>query len=145
MVSHLPHGKGGHPTIMTLQRAGSGIVKWTERVASQPFLVQMLLSGRTDGDMTAMRAFMEPGVASHWHSHPRGQLLFVLDGVGLAQREGGERVEIRAGDCVWFAPGERHWHGATPVSPLSYLSVQPVQDGATATSFEPVDDARPCG
>ena len=130
-----------HPAAMTLRRAGSGIVRWTDDVASQPFLVQMLLSSRTDGEMTAMRAFMEPGTVTHWHSHPRGQILFVLDGVGLARREGGEPVELRAGDSVWFAPGERHWHGATPISPFSYLSVQPVGGDTAAHWFEPVSGA----
>jgi quercetin dioxygenase-like cupin family protein len=130
------------PSVMTIQRAGSGIVRAPEGVASGPFLVQMLLSSRAEGEMTAMRAFIEPGVLTHWHSHPRGQLLFVLDGVGLVQRDGGDVIEVHAGDSIWFAPGERHWHGATPASPFSYLSVQPVKDGTAVHWMEPV---RPAG
>lgn len=126
------------PPVMTVRRAGSFIRRWNEDVATAPFLVQMLLSGRADGEMTAMRVFLEPGVVSHWHSHPRGQILFVLDGVGSARRDGGEVVELRAGDSVWFAPGERHWHGATPENPFSYLSVQLVRDGTATHWFEPV-------
>ena len=129
------------PPIMTVQRACSGIVPAPDGIASGPFLVQMLLSSRADGEMTAMRAFIEPGVITHWHSHPRGQLLFVLDGVGLVQRDGGDIIEIRAGDAVWFAPGERHWHGATPASPFSYLSVQPVKNGTAVHWMEPVKAA----
>ncbi len=129
----------GCPPVMTIRRAGDGITRAPQDVASGPFLVQMLLSSRTEGEMTAMRAFVEPGVVTHWHSHPRGQLLYVLDGVGLVQRHGGGIVEVRAGDSVWFAPGERHWHGATPVSPFSYVSVQAVKDGAAVTWFEPVE------
>ncbi|RFB81172.1 cupin domain-containing protein [Methylovirgula sp. 4M-Z18] len=126
------------PLEMTIRRAGEGITRAPDGVATGPFLVQMLLSSRTDGEMTAMRAFVDPGVVTHWHSHPRGQLLFVLDGVGLAQRDGGDVIEIRAGDSVWFAPHERHWHGATPASPFSYISVQCVEDGTAVHWMEPV-------
>ena len=126
------------PQAMTVKRAGSGITRGPEGVATAPFLVQMLLSSRTEGEMTAMRAFVNPGVVTHWHSHPRGQLLFVLDGIGLVQSDGGEVVEVRAGDSIWFAPGERHWHGATPISAFSYISVQPVKDGTAVHWMEPV-------
>lgn len=127
------------PPAMTVRRAGEGVVAAPEGIANGTFLVQMLLSSRTEGEMTAMRAFIPPGVVTHWHSHPSGQLLFVLDGVGLVQREGGEPVEVRAGDAVWFAPGERHWHGAAPSSPFSYVSVQPVRDGTAVHWMEAVN------
>ncbi len=129
----------GCPLAMRLFRAGEGITAAPEGVASGAFLVQMLLSSRTEGEMTAMRAFVPPGVVTHWHSHPRGQLLFVLDGVGLVQKEGSEPFEIRTGDAVWFAPGERHWHGAAPASPFSYLSVQPVMNGKAVDWLGPVE------
>ncbi|MFP5512921.1 MAG: cupin domain-containing protein [Alphaproteobacteria bacterium] len=127
------------PPVMTIRRAGEGIAAAPEGIASGSFLAQMLLSSRTDGDMTAMRAFVPPGVVTHWHSHPSGQLLFVLDGVGVVQRDGGEPVEVRAGDAVWFAPGERHWHGAAPSSPFSYVSVQPVRGGTAVHWMEAVE------
>lgn len=127
------------PASMTVRRAGDGVVAAPAGISNGSFLVQMLLSSRTDGEMTAMRAFLPPGVVTHWHSHPRGQLLFVLDGVGLAQRDGGEVIEIRAGDGVWFAPGERHWHGAAPSSPFSYVSVQPAKGASAVDWMEPVE------
>ena len=126
------------PEEMTVWRAEAGIVAAPAGVSSGPFEVQMLLSSRRDGEMTAMRALVPPGVVTHWHSHPRGQLLHVLDGGGLAQRQGGEVVELRRGDSVWFAPDERHWHGAAPQEPFSYISIQPVKDGVAAHWFEPV-------
>ncbi|OCW55665.1 cupin domain-containing protein [Hoeflea olei] len=128
------------PSVMTVIRAGEGIAAAPGGVSSGAFLVQMILSSRTEGEMTAMRAFVPPGVVTHRHSHPRGQLLFVLDGVGLVQREGGEVIEVRAGDAVWFAPDELHWHGATAESPFSYLSVQPVKNGTAVAWFGPVDE-----
>ncbi|SFL13110.1 cupin domain-containing protein [Methylobacterium pseudosasicola] len=132
----------GHPSTMTVRRAGEGISAGPEGVARDPFRVQILLSSLTDGEMTAMRAFLPPGVVPHWHAHPRGQLLFVLDGIGLVRREGGAVIEVRAGDSVWFAPDERHWHGASPSSPFSYLSVQPVQGGTAVRWMEPVEPER---
>jgi quercetin dioxygenase-like cupin family protein len=126
------------PTAMRILRAGEGIATAPAGVSSASFLVQMLLSSRTEGEMTAMRAFVPPGVVTHWHSHPRGQLLFVLDGVGLVQREGDDPVEVRTGDAVWFAPDERHWHGAAPSSPFGYVSVQPVKNGSAVEWFDPV-------
>ena len=128
----------GHPPAMTVLRADDGISAGLDAVSTGPFRVQMILSGHMDGEMTAMRAFLPPGVVPHWHTHPRGQLLFVLDGIGLVQRDGGDVIEVRAGDSVWFAPDERHWHGAAPSTPFGYISVQPVQDGNAVRWMEPV-------
>lgn len=130
------------PKTMTIIRAGSGVTRVPEGMMTGPFLLQPLLSSQTEGEMTAMRVFAEPGVISHWHSHPRGQILFVLDGVGLAQCEGGEITELRAGDSIWFPANERHWHGAASTSPFSYLSVQPVKNGSAAHWGESVDGDR---
>ena len=127
------------PTEMTVWRAEDGIATAPSGVSSGLFDVQMLLTSRTDGEMTAMRAFVPAGVVTHWHSHPRGQLLHVLDGVGLAQRDGGEIVELTKGDSIWFAPDEKHWHGATLGSAFSYISIQPVKDGTAAHWMEPVE------
>jgi len=114
---------------MTVWRDGSNITAAPPDIANRPFLAQMLLSSSQEGEMTAMRVFMEPGTMTNWHSHPRGQLLFVVSGVGLVQRHGGAAEHVRAGDAVWFASGEPHRHGATPDVPFSYLSVQCVKDG----------------
>jgi quercetin dioxygenase-like cupin family protein len=127
------------PTAMTITKAGSGIVPAPDGISNAPFQVQMLLSSKAEGEMTAMRAFLNPGVVTHWHSHPRGQLLFVIDGVGLVQRHGGTITEVRAGDSVWFAPDERHWHGASPASPFSYISVQCTMAGTAVHWNEPVE------
>ena len=58
----------------------------------------------------------EPGARTAWHTHPLGQTLIVTAGCGWAQREGGPVEEIRPGDVIWFAPGEKHWHGASPTT-----------------------------
>src|SRR5712692_805358 len=60
----------------------------------------------------------EPGARTAWHTHPVGQTLIVTVGCGRAQRWGGPIEEIRPGDVIWFPPGEKHWHGATPTTAM---------------------------
>jgi quercetin dioxygenase-like cupin family protein len=82
----------------------------------------------------------EPGSRTAWHTHPLGQTLIVTEGRGWAQRWGGPVEEIRPGDVVWFAPGEKHWHGATIASTLTHIAIAEKLDGKTADWLEPVSD-----
>ena len=82
----------------------------------------------------------EPGARTNWHTHPLGQTLIVLSGLGRCQREGGPVEEIRPGDIVWFAPGEKHWHGAGPATAMSHIAIAEAEDGVTVTWLEPVTD-----
>ncbi|WP_338662416.1 cupin domain-containing protein [Pararoseomonas sp. SCSIO 73927] len=84
----------------------------------------------------------EPGARTAWHTHPLGQTLIVTQGLGWAQREGGPVEEIRPGDVVWFPPGERHWHGATPTTAMSHIAVQEKLDGSPVDWLEHVTDAQ---
>ena len=83
----------------------------------------------------------EPGARTAWHTHPLGQTLIVTAGLGWAQREGGPVEEIRPGDVVWFAPGEKHWHGATAVTGMSHIAIQEAKDGKPVDWLEQVSDA----
>ena len=82
----------------------------------------------------------EPGARTAWHTHPLGQTLVVLSGLGLAQREGGPVEEIRPGDVVWFAPNEKHWHGASPATAMTHIAVQEVLGGKAVEWLEHVSD-----
>ena len=82
----------------------------------------------------------EPGARTAWHTHPLGQTLLVVSGLGLAQREGGPVEEIRPGDVVWFAPNERHWHGAAPDTAMQHLAIQEALDGKAVEWLEHVTD-----
>ncbi|MCW0983439.1 cupin domain-containing protein [Agrobacterium sp. BT-220-3] len=82
----------------------------------------------------------EPGARTAWHTHPLGQTLIVVSGLGLVQREGGPVEEIRPGDTVWFAPGERHWHGAAPNVAMTHIALQEVKDGKVVDWMEHVTD-----
>ncbi|MBP7241843.1 cupin domain-containing protein [Amaricoccus sp.] len=83
----------------------------------------------------------DPGARTAWHTHPLGQTLIVTFGRGLVQRKGGPVEEIRQGDVVWFAPEERHWHGAAPDTGMSHIAIQEVKDGKVVTWMEHVTDA----
>ena len=84
----------------------------------------------------------EPGARTAWHTHPLGQTLIVTAGSGRAQREGGPVEDIRAGDVVWCAPGEKHWHGAAPSTAMSHIAVQEKLDGSPVDWMEQVSDAQ---
>ena len=84
----------------------------------------------------------EPGARTAWHTHPLGQTLIVTSGCGWAQREGGPVEEIRSGDVVWFAPGVKHWHGATATTAMSHIAIQEKLNGSPVTWLEKVTDGQ---
>ena len=82
----------------------------------------------------------EPAARTAWHTHPLGQTLIVTAGCGRAQRWGGSVEEIRPGDVVWFAPGEKHWHGASPTTGMTHIAIQESLDGKVVEWLEHVRD-----
>jgi quercetin dioxygenase-like cupin family protein len=76
-----------------------------------------------------------PGARTAWHVHPHGQTIYVTEGVGRCQREGGPVQLIRAGDCVFFEPGENHWHGAAPDRFMAHIALQQIDQSGTAVSW----------
>ncbi len=87
----------------------------------------------------------EPGARTAWHTHPLGQVLVVTAGCGRAQRWGGPVEEIRPGDVIWFAPGEKHWHGAAPTTAMSHVAIQERLDGRMVDWMEKVTDEQYLG
>ena len=82
----------------------------------------------------------EPGARTAWHTHPLGQTLIVTGGCGLAQRWGGAIEQIRPGDVIWFAAGEKHWHGAAPTTGMTHIAIQEQLDGKAVEWMEKVSD-----
>lgn len=82
----------------------------------------------------------EPGARTAWHTHPLGQTLIVTAGCGWAQREGGPVEEIRPGDVVWFAPNEKHWHGASATTGMTHIAIQEKLNGEVVKWLEHVSD-----
>jgi quercetin dioxygenase-like cupin family protein len=84
----------------------------------------------------------EPGARTAWHTHPLGQTLIVTAGCGWVQREGGPVEEIRPGDIVWFPPGVRHWHGATPTTAMTHIAIAEALDGKNVEWLGQVSDTQ---
>ena len=82
----------------------------------------------------------EPGARTAWHTHPLGQTLIVTSGCGWIRRDGGPIEEIRPGDVIWFAPDEKHWHGASPTTAMSHIAIQEKLNGSPVTWMEHVSD-----
>jgi quercetin dioxygenase-like cupin family protein len=89
----------------------------------------------------ALLVTFEPGARTVWHTHPLGQTLHVTSGAGLVGTRNGQPRLIRAGDTVWFAPDEEHWHGAAPETGMTHLAIQEARDGSAAHWLEHVSDA----
>jgi quercetin dioxygenase-like cupin family protein len=91
--------------------------------------------------LNASNVHFTPGARTAWHTHPNGQTIWVIDGVGLCQRRGGPIEAIRPGDRVFFAPGEEHWHGAAATRFMAHIAMLEVDDdGTPATWGDPVSD-----
>ena len=92
--------------------------------------------------VTGAHVTFEPSARTAWHTHPLGQTLIVTSGVGRARHWGGPVEEIRSGDVVWFPPGEKHWHGASPTTAMTHIAVQEALDGKVVDWMEHVSDAQ---
>jgi quercetin dioxygenase-like cupin family protein len=82
----------------------------------------------------------EPGARTAWHTHPLGQALIITAGSGWVQRDGGPVEEVHPGDVVWFAAGEKHWHGASPTMAMTHLAIQEELEGKLVDWLEHVSD-----
>jgi quercetin dioxygenase-like cupin family protein len=85
--------------------------------------------------LAAANVHFTPGARTAWHTHPRGQTIYVTEGVGLCQREGGPVEVIHPGDRVFFEPGENHWHGAAPTRFMVHIAMQETDESGSAVSW----------
>jgi quercetin dioxygenase-like cupin family protein len=92
------------------------------------------------GRASGANVTFEPGARTAWHTHPLGQTLIVTSGLGWVQQEGGPVEDIRPGDVVWFPPGVKHWHGASPTTAVTHIAVQESLNGSPVTWMEKVTD-----
>jgi quercetin dioxygenase-like cupin family protein len=104
--------------------------------------IEPLVEAPDPARVRAASVSFEPGARTAWHTHPLGQTLIVTAGLGWAQTDGGPVEEIRPGDVVWFAPGEKHWHGATATSAMTHIAIQEALNGKAADWLEQVSDAQ---
>src|SRR5205823_131839 len=126
---------------MEIKRAGSqpsakGPADWfTGTVRIDP-----LFSAPAPARVAGASVTFEPGARTAWHTHPLGQTLIVTAGCGRVQREDGPIEEIHPGDVVWFPPGEKHWHGASPTTAMTHIAIQENLDGKVVDWMEKVRD-----
>ncbi len=102
--------------------------------------IDPLLQASAPARVACASVTFEPGARTAWHRHPLGQTLIITAGCGCAQREGGPIEEIHPGDVVWFAPGEKHWHGATQKTAVTHIAIQEALDGKAVDWLEKVSD-----
>jgi len=132
-------GYGVH--IMTIQRNGSTpSAKGPAETFTGAVRLDAPFKAIEPGRVAGSTVTFEPGARTAWHTHPLGQTLIVLSGVGWTQCEGEPVEEIRAGDVVWCPPNKRHWHGATRTSAMTHVAIVEALDGRTVEWMEHVSD-----
>ena len=118
------------------QPSGKGPVEYFTGIVRIDPLFQVKDPARAAGNSVTF----EPGARTAWHTHPLGQTLIVTAGCGRAQRWGGPVEEIRPGDVICIAPGEKHWHGAAPTTAMVHIAIQEQLDGKAVNWMEKVSD-----
>jgi len=126
---------------MEIKRVGSQpSAKGSAEYFTGTVRIDPLFQAAAPGRAVGASVTFEPGARTAWHTHPLGQTLIVTSGCGRARRWGGPVEEIRAGDVIWFPPGEKHWHGAAPTTAMTHIAVQEQLDGKTVEWMEQVSD-----
>jgi len=124
------HRNGSRPTRRGPADYFTGTV-WMDPIVNAP----------APARVAAARVAFEPGARTAWHTHPLGQTLYVVSGVGRVQKLGEPVREIRAGDTVWIPPGEKHWHGAAPDHTMTHVAIQEAVNGSAVEWLEQVSEA----
>lgn len=124
------HRNGSRPTRRGPADYFTGTV-WMDPIVNAP----------APARVAAARVAFEPGARTAWHTHPLGQTLYVVSGVGRVQKQGEPVREIRAGDTVWIPPGEKHWHGAAPDHAMTHIAIQEAVNGSAVEWLEQVSEA----
>ena len=113
------------------QETGQGPSDWF----SGTVFIDPVAAPSGDSRIAAAAVHFTPGARTAWHTHPHGQTIWVTEGVGLCQREGGAIEVIRPGDRVFFEPGEVHWHGAAPTRFMTHVAMQQADDEDTVVTW----------
>ena len=126
---------------MEIKRGGSqASMKGPEDWFTGTVRIDPLFQANAPARAAGASVTFEPGARTAWHTHPLGQTLIVTSGFGWVQKLGGPVEEIRPGDVVWFPPGEKHWHGASPTTAMTHIAIQEAQDGKVVEWMEKVSE-----
>lgn len=126
---------------MEIKRSGSQASgKGPEDYFTGTVRIDPLIDAQNPACVLAVSVTFEPAARTAWHTHPLGQTLIVTGGCGWAQRWDGPVDEIKPGDIIWIPPGEKHWHGATPTTAMTHISIVEKLNGKSADWMEKVSD-----
>ena len=117
---------------------GRGKPDWFTGTVSQDPIIEAPAPAR----VRATTVRFEPGARTNWHTHPLGQTIYIVSGICRVQAWDGKMREVRAGDVVWFAPNEKHWHGAGPSVAMVHVAIHEALDGKHVDWLEKVTDAQ---
>lgn len=130
-----------HKMSQTITRAGSQpTTKGPAEYFTGNVRIDPLFPASDPTQVSGGRVTFEPGARSAWHTHPAGQHLIVIEGIGWTQEWGGPVVEIRAGDVVRCPPGVKHWHGASPGASMTHVAITGTVNGKNVDWMEKVSD-----
>ena len=140
-------GRNGKDAKMKIMRSGSQApIKGPADFFVGSVRLEPLFQNPEPSRATGARVTFEPGARSNWHTHPRGQTLLVVSGIGWTQCWGEPKEEIRPGDVIWCPPGHKHWHGATSTSAMSHIAItEHAGDGKVIEWLERVSDEQYLG
>ena len=126
---------------MEIKRSGSqDSRKGAEELFAGAVRVDPLFQAPEPARVSGGHVTFEPGARAAWHTHPLGQTLIITSGLGWVQRDGGPIEEVGPGDIVWFPPGEKHWHGASPTTAMTHIAIQESLNGKNVDWLEKVSD-----
>jgi quercetin dioxygenase-like cupin family protein len=137
-VAEISQGKESHMEIIRVGSTPSS--KGPLEYFTGTVRVDRLFQPHAPARTSAGHVTFEPGSRSAWHTHPLGQTLIITSGCGWVQREGAPIEEVRPGDVIWFPPGEKHWHGASPTTAMTHIAIQEAVDGKVVDWLEHVSD-----
>jgi quercetin dioxygenase-like cupin family protein len=121
---------GSQPSRQAPAQYFTGVV-WQDPIIEAPM---------APADVRATVVRFDPGARTNWHTHPAGQTLYIISGVGRVQSGDGNVREVRAGDVIWFPPNTKHWHGAGPSTGMVHIAITEVRDGKFVEWMEKVTD-----
>lgn len=102
--------------------------------------VDPLLDAQAPARASCASVTFEPGARTAWHTHPLGQTLIITSGAGYVQTWNGQLLEVRPGDVIWIAAGEKHWHGAKPATGMTHIAMHEALDGKVVEWLEHVSE-----
>jgi quercetin dioxygenase-like cupin family protein len=132
---HREHDREREEPPMEITRSSTDTAKGPDDWFTGDVYIDAVTAPAGSFSAAAANVHFTPGARTAWHTHPRGQTIYVTEGIGLCQREGGPVEVILPGDRVFFEPGENHWHGAAPNRFMAHIAIHQSDDSGSAVTW----------